>query len=387
MTRSEKRWEALAENLEVEWSPAETDERLRSLKALRHARAQARRRRFVAGGVIAGAAATVLVYFGAFGSTPEETIASATAVETFDDRVEFGDGSRVMFESADADVVVERVDEQATVVNLMRGRSRFEVTRSDERTFSVIVGDVRVTVLGTVFTVTREADARVRVQVERGRVQVESGGAAVELAAGNAGVFGGERSEAEPRGPEPDVEVTPVEATSEQPDPVEDTAEVAEPETPSPPRPAGPSWRSFAEEGDFERAHSLLETQGHGNSVADLLLAADVYRFSGQPARAASTLRTLLGRYPRDARAPLASFTLGRIELEQRGRPREAARAFAEARRLRPRGSLAEDALAREVQSWASAGDRGRAAAAATQYLELYPNGRRREAVERYGGL
>jgi transmembrane sensor len=73
--------------------------------------------------------------------------------------------------------------------------------------------------------------------------------------------------------------------------------------------------------------------------------------------------------------------------LEQLGRPREAAQAFSTARRLDRAGTLTQDALAREVESWSRAGEAQLAGERAREYLKLYPQGRRVSAVKRLGGI
>jgi transmembrane sensor len=78
---------------------------------------------------------------------------------------------------------------------------------------------------------------------------------------------------------------------------------------------------------------------------------------------------------------------MGRILLERLGQPTEAAEAFALARRLAPQGSLAQDALAREVEAWSKAGHPDEAYQRARQYVTSYPQGRRLRAVQLYGGL
>jgi TolA-binding protein len=123
------------------------------------------------------------------------------------------------------------------------------------------------------------------------------------------------------------------------------------------------------------------------HSAEDLMLAADAARLSGHPAEAVPYFERLLRQYARDARAPVAAFTLGRILLSQLGRPAEAADAFALARHLSPAGALAPDALAREVEAAGRAGDTARARGRAQDYLSLYPTGRRAVAVRRAGGL
>jgi TolA-binding protein len=113
----------------------------------------------------------------------------------------------------------------------------------------------------------------------------------------------------------------------------------------------------------------------------------DLARSGGRPGRAVSLLETFLRHHASDARAPLAAFTLGRLQLTELHRPRRAARAFARARSLSPAGILAEDAVAREVEAWAVAGELQRARAVARVYLRHYPSGRRIAAVRRYADL
>src|SRR5262249_8117411 len=119
-----------------------------------------------------------------------------------------------------------------------------------------------------------------------------------------------------------------------------------------------PSWRPLAESGRFGDAYVALKATAP-NSVRDetgeLMLAADVARLSGHPADAVPYLERILGSRGSDPRAGLAAFTLGRVLLEELGRPAEAANAFARARRAG--GPLAEDALAREVEASSRAGD------------------------------
>jgi transmembrane sensor len=114
---------------------------------------------------------------------------------------------------------------------------------------------------------------------------------------------------------------------------------------------------------------------------------ADAARRENRPRDAIAPLRSIVERFPADPRAPLAAFTLGRVLLDDLGKPADAAAAFAEARTLAPAGPLAEDALAREVESWAAAGDAVRARAAAEKYGKLYPGGRRARFVRQLGGL
>ena len=113
------------------------------------------------------------------------------------------------------------------------------------------------------------------------------------------------------------------------------------------------------------------------------MLAADAARLSGHPEQAVGYLRRVSTEHSSDSRAPLAAFTLGRLLLSQLGRPGEAAEAFALARRLRPAGSLSEDALAREAEARQRAGSGSRARALASEYLTSYPRGKHHSTMQR----
>jgi len=166
--------------------------------------------------------------------------------------------------------------------------------------------------------------------------------------------------------------------------PVVDPA--GKPERPA--RTVSSSWRPLAERGQYEEARRALRKAGPGavrNETPDLLLAADAARLSGHPAEAVPFLERVLHGHTRDPRSGLAAFTLGRVLLDELGRPNEAADAFARARSFG--GPLAEDALAREVEAASRAGDVTRSRELALAYQRLYPNGRRTKAVTRFGGL
>jgi transmembrane sensor len=75
------------------------------------------------------------------------------------------------------------------------------------------------------------------------------------------------------------------------------------------------------------------------------------------------------------------------VYLDKLGQPDRAAAAFELARTLAPNGSLAQDALAREVEALSKGGSAQKAYLRALEYLQLYPTGRRLRAVQLYGGL
>ena len=119
-------------------------------------------------------------------------------------------------------------------------------------------------------------------------------------------------------------------------------------------------------------------------SVDDLLALADVARLSGHPADAVTPLTRVMTEHADDPRAPLAAFTLGRLSLDALGRPAQAAAAFQRAIQLGLPQSLREDAYARMVEARARAGDEAGASAAALDYEQHFPDGKRLREVQRW---
>jgi transmembrane sensor len=279
------------------------------------------------------------------------------------------DGSSV--ELGSSTVLSQRPSDgdSSVVFDLERGQARFSVTPRVARTspFRVVAGPVTVEVVGTIFTVVRDA-VSVRVEVERGTVHALRGSELRVLNRGEVYTFAlraGAPSEASAT-PAP----TPPLARAHQHGPEK----------------ASPEWRTLARDGEFEAAYAALKTASPRDDPADLLLQADVARWSGHPREAISPLRSVMTRHASDPRAPLAAFTLGRVLLEEIGDPAGAARAFASARDLGHGGPLEESALAREAEAWYRAGELGKARTLAEEYLRRYPNGEKVKLLRRYVG-
>jgi transmembrane sensor len=244
--------------------------------------------------------------------------------------------------------IAEDKDDRAELL-LTRGRGRFDVKPRPSRTFVVHAGNVTITVLGTLFTVERVAD-RVGVAVERGNVRVDWGVGSAILEESSSGWY-------------PPLVISGLdEHTTSQ------------------------ETKARSTDG-AKRDNASALVAAKAESAADLLLAADKARASGQAKKGAELLRRLLSEHRDDARAPLAAFTLGRMLLMELARPREAAAAFAEARRLAPRGSFAEDALAREIEALSRAELPGLARTRREEYLRLYPDSRRAASLKVMSGI
>lgn len=388
MNTIEERVEAVGQGLDPRWDAERTEIALLGLGRKR------RRRRVVRGGLATlalGAAAFLLAGRATPPSLAPKQVATlgATSLAPAPARVpvpcalKLNDGSTVACDDASTEVRLSEQTPRQITVDLVSGRAHFSVSERRDRVFRVRAGEVSVLVLGTVFSVDRSGE-RVRVSVHRGVVLVDRGQDERLLSAGEEESFS-------PQAPPPgapaalDTETSRVVAVA-----------TAKPRRPSRKlRDAAPDatatqadglWRRLALAGAMREAYELLRTVQVKNDPEDLLLAADAARRSGHPEGAVTYLDRLVREHPQDHRAALAAFTLGRLLLGA-GRAAEAAQAFARARSSAPGGVLAEDALAREVESWAAAGERARARTAAEQYVSSYANGRRLEAVKRLGGL
>jgi transmembrane sensor len=303
------------------------------------------------------------------------------------------------------------------LLELHAGQASFDIARRESRVFEVRAGEVTIKVLGTAFEIERDG-ARTRVSVSRGRVAVSWRDERTELAAGEAGWFPRANGDARAR-PGSDKAALVGERSRSGYDGRRAAAHSGEDMSAvrgsggaavaraardgmgsavlaegrgrarDHAEPAGDGWHEAAERGDFQRAYGLLARAPAEvpDLVESLLLAADAARFSGHPDAALPFLRQVVSRHPGDSRAPLAAFTLGGVLMQQLGQPHEAEKAYARARELSLHSSLAEDALARQVEACHRAGDAARAHALALEYIGAYPHGRRTHAVQRFGGL
>ena len=331
--------------------------------------------------------------------------------------VKLSDGSLARALDETSQLLLVTTQPERVLIRL-HGTASFQVTKNPQRLYRVETERVAVEVLGTRFTVSERPDRSVHVAVSEGRVRVLWDGKQRELAAGSSGEFAvaadPSKPSAKPRPIDPPAEVaTPAEALAARPPILASTepggrhalqtptrSTRSEPATPakSPPLPLLPareSWQSLAEQGKFEQAYQQAFDPSAGSPFvrdgeidpAELLLLADVARFSGHPSDAVLPLRRLMKEHPRDPRSPLASFTLGRILLDDLGQPREAAQSFRHAEDLDPDGPLSQDALGREVEAWSRAGEQSLAHSRAEDYVRRYPTGRRLRSVRRYGDL
>jgi transmembrane sensor len=289
--------------------------------------------------------------------------------------VRFVDGSSVELSGTTSSIEVHEVSANHIVVELENGGGHFSVTPRDNRRFAVHAGAVDLLVMGTEFDV-RLQGARTWVAVSEGVVRVDWPNASATLEAGARGMF-------------PPEEAAPLAESTELADAGEVHNVDSTPHRPSA-RAASPreTYRKLVEGKDYAGAFRILEKHPGvvGNTVANLMLAADVARLTGHPTHAIPYLRRVVDHHRGHPQAPLAAFTLGRIYVGL-GRHDRAEQLFAMAGGMAPQGQLAEDALVRQISAAARAGDRVEARRLAREYLRRFPNGRRQAEVKKQAGL
>jgi transmembrane sensor len=253
------------------------------------------------------------------------------------------------------ELVVQSATEQRIEAVLTAGAADFEVMKRPNREFFVVAGPIRVRVVGTRFRVELSGE-RARVAVSEGKVEVQRGDVRAFLEAGESRWFPG----AEPSRKVDDT--APAVGTTDR-----------------------ARFLEFARAERFTDAYQLMSRSPSavGGSAEELMLAADAARHSNHPEQALGFLRRVTKEHASDSRAPLAAFTLGRLLLNQLGRPAEAAEAFALVSRLRPSSGLVEDALARQAEALAAAGEPARAGRLASEYAARYPRGKHLSTMQR----
>lgn len=274
--------------------------------------------------------------------------------------ITLADGSSIV--SATHRLHISRETPQSVIVIQEEGVASFFVVATQRRSFQVLAGDLRVTTTGGEFDVERSAQGG-QVTVRTGSVRVRALDKEHRLEAGDSQTFtlapdlgNPDPSNRAPRSGKPVANDTGVK-----------------------------DWRLLAEQADYVASYAALKDHlGSAKPTsADLMLAADVARFSRHPVQAAEFLSQVSAQFPGDPLAPLAAFTRGRVLIENLGQPAAAASAFALSRKLAPGGSLAADALVREIDARASVGQQKQVRALASEYLRSYPQGRHRAKCEK----
>jgi TolA-binding protein len=299
---------------------------------------------------------------------PAPVTLSAGQVAQGPRHVRLADDSRVALE-ASAAVTLEADGPDELRLALRSGRARFEVSKQHQRTFHVVARGVDVRVVGTRFLVEDLGDA-VLVSVDEGVVEVKGQEDTRKLTAGQSWRVAATRVVATPASP-----VSPAAPVPEA---------LPEPElAPSSPQarpvtsPATPPRRTAARPtavapAPTPTAGPAVEQAPDADAVFNDALEA---RRAGRSREATAAWERFLYAYPRDPRAGLAAFELGRLEMDVNHHPAAALGALERALATAPAASFAEDALARVVQLHHAAGDRAACQASRERYLERYPAG------------
>ncbi|MDB4972270.1 MAG: Iron siderophore sensor protein [Myxococcaceae bacterium] len=399
-----------AEFVMPELSKSRLDAQWAHMRAALESRPAERKRPGVAipaaGVLVLGCALGVLWWPRDSHSTVEASVWEGSVVASDDAPVEMtlAEGTHIQVDPR-SEVKLLHSSAQAVQVRLGHGSARFQVAKKRSRRFSVNLGKVEVVVTGTQFRVYRKASAsgeRVQVHVEEGSVEVHRGdGGVVALHAGEnwSTVFAPESKAPEAKAlgaaaadesafpavtdeeddRETDLDVAPdADEPSEASDDEVSEDEVADEDRGEPRRSSSRARRAAA------RRRALREAAVDAGELFD---HANLARRAGRLEDAAELYAGVVSRYPRDRRASLAAFELGRLRMDSLRDTRGAVHALERALKLDGQGAFAEDALARLVLAEEALGDHAGCSRARGRYLARYPEGVHAQHVaERCGG-
>lgn len=355
MSRRLEQASSVLRTLDATWSAAQVEQSL--------SRLHLRQRRRHLTQVGAALSATLVLAIGLITHVTSADTTDESAVDAT--RLTFPDGSVARL-SAPGVARVAEATSSLIAVELLEGHAIFDVVHREARRFVIRAGAVSIVDLGTVFSVERQPN-RVRVAVETGKVRVDAPNESLELVAGESRWFSEQLDDVLARAPEKAKTVPPASQKKHA-----TRTEAAD--------------QKVSER--FERVDATPKESSDElvamprDEVNESLLAADAHRRAGRVDEAIVLLERILQSHTADERAPLAAFTLGKLQLDV-GRAEAAANAFFMARALAPQGPLVEDALGRELDAVERAGDATRARLVAEEYLERFPSGVRAGAARR----
>jgi TolA-binding protein len=270
---------------------------------------------------------------------------------------ELTEGSRVSLAAHSALFVQENAS-NAVSIALSHGEAQFDVTHREARRFTVTARDVQVRVIGTQFVVKagRAPELRVEVTVLRGVVEVDSAqrpGVVARVTAGQTWV--------QSSGP-----ATATEAAGGAISPApKDGSQVSE----------GAGRASNTDSKANASSASAGPTPPPAPNARELFERASERRRAGDAWGAARAYEELLRAHPRDRRAGLSAFELGRLRMDRLRDASGAVAALERALSLDLGPGFREDALARLVSVFASQGNLSACASARDRYLKSYPSG------------
>lgn len=300
-------------------------------------------------------------------------------------QVALADGSRMELRATSQVRLVGR-SEGALRLRLDRGSARFEVRRDPRRQFRVSAGSIDVVVTGTIFGVAlADATAEERVEVEQGTVEVRRKADDRLLASLGAGESWSGAQGVQPVSAEP-PRIPSAEDPPSQASPSEGASPAAAPSavpTLPGPRQASATRATATSRPDTKRtapapaapSAPALDGRPMPSEPRALLEQANVARRKGDAKEAAALLETLRVRHPKDPRAALATFELGRLRMDALGDLPGAVAAIQQSIALAPTGVFREDAEACLATAYARLRDGPRCERARKTYLRHYPDG------------
>jgi TolA-binding protein len=286
--------------------------------------------------------------------------------------VELADGSRMEL-TADDKAVVTTVTPERVEVDVQSGSPLFRVAKNPARTFVARAAGHTITVVGTVFVVQVTATG-LEVLVDEGVVEVgrDDGDDRWRIHAGerwsstrrdspSAQTEGPSGAAAPPPSPDPDGTAAAGAGPPPAPSASPEGGEPERGEATGPPRARAAAGTASGPAPDDAPA------------AAALFQRAQEARLAGRSEEAARLLAEFLDRYPRDQRAGIVAFELGRIRLDSMDDPKGALDAL-----QRAQGASAafdEQVAARRVQALEQSGEMEKCRAARAEFLGKYPDG------------
>ncbi|MEZ4297720.1 MAG: FecR domain-containing protein [Polyangiaceae bacterium] len=265
-------------------------------------------------------------------------------------------------------IEMERAGSGAMRLRLLTGEASFDASQG---ALAIVSGEA---------TVATAPGSRVRVQKRDDNldVRVASGTAEVSSPAGTRALRMGEQMDGVPTRTTTTAVTPPVVRVSPQP-----TLHVARDDGPQVAVvqvAAAPSWRDHYQAGRFDEALELLKQEPGGladavrnaKSANELMAIAEIARIKGGDAQASlRAYHRVADELGASANGPIAARALAK-HYESAGQADLAAKYLDQA----AKGVLGEDVICDRMRSEERAGNKGEAAARASEYLSSYPNGR-----------
>lgn len=324
-------------------------------------------------GLLVAACALAVVWWPRESLSNSESVWEGSIVSSDDAPVDMtlAEGTRIRVDPR-SEVKLLHSSSEAVQVRLAHGSARFNVAKKRTRRFSVNLGKVEVVVTGTQFRVLRKAGQggeRVYVEVEEGSVEIRrDDDGVVSLQAGENWSTFITRGDTEPEEAEREIEDDRTPEVEELSGPeTEEDGDVVDSDD--------DGERPLRDHQTSRSRRRRRAREAAATDAAELFDHANLARRAGRLDDASELYADLVERYPRDRRASLAAFELGRLRMDSLRDVRGAVQALERALKLDAHGAFAEDALARLVLAEEARGDREACSRARTRYLARYPDG------------